>query len=467
MRVIGTRGLRGSLRAMRGVVAIALGLSAAVGFLAMWPSGARSEIHPTGRPPALPDLAVLVDWSKFRVLVGGSLSFQVLVTNDGSPPLGPVPAGAVVRVSITNGTITGINTVNSGFICPAENRSPSQAVCRRDTPMAPGTAVTFTVGVQAPPQPGTITATATASLPTSLPDRNPSNNSSTRDAQVYPALIPDLTVSIAGLPDPVVGLSDVAYSLDVTNAGSGDATGVTVRHTLPAGATFKSAGSGCTHASGVVICALGTVPAGMLTHVNIVSRAPLGPGSLVYAAAIDPVAGEQSTINNSASATRANVGPPDLIPNVTGSSWVLHTECHRLSIAPMGCVTSGVTLRLSVKNKGTGPAPATNLRVEILSSSAARFVSDELCAQGYRFIDGTCTYQDSAASCSHSQGSVATCSTPSLAAGATSGQFVVSAGLMVSGGNFPITFLVRADADGAVTESNENNNILPLTVTVP
>ncbi len=452
-----TGGFRNSLRAITG--AVALGLMAAAGIHAARPVEAQS----------LPDLAVWVEWSTYRVLTGGSLSFQVLVTNDGPPPLGPVPAGAVVRVSITSGTITGINAVNSGFSCPSESRGPREAVCRRDTLMAPGTAVNFTVGVQAPSQQGTITATATASLPTSLPDKDPRNNSSTRVAQVYPALIPDLTVSIAGLPDPVVGLSDVAYTLDVTNTGSGDAAGVTVRHTLPAGATFVKAGSGCTHASGVISCALGTVPAGRLTHVNIVSRAPLGPGSLVYAAAIDPVAGEQSTTNNSASVRRANVGPPDLIPNVTSSWWVVAVKC---DIPHLVCDAGGAALRLSVKNQGTGPAPATKLRIELLPPSPARFLRndemDGMCPPLLRFMDGSCVQrnENSPASCSTSGGSVATCSIPSLAAGATSGQFVANAGLTIRARNILLTFVVRADADGVVTEGNENNNVVVLTVAV-
>jgi hypothetical protein len=121
-----------------------------------------------------------------------------------------------------------------------------------------------------------------------------------------------------------------------------------------------------------------------------------------------------------------------------------------------------------VKNQGTGFSPATRLRIELLSVKAARFFrEDEVCPVGFRFADGGCPLQDPSIPCSLSGGSVATCFIPSLAADATSAQFVVHVGVMVNVSQIPITFLVRADADGAVTESNENNNILPLTVTVP
>ena len=126
----------------------------------------------------------------------------------------------------------------------------------------------------------------------------------------------------------------------------------------------------------------------------------------------------------------------------------------------------GVTLHLSVKNQGTGLSPATTLRIELLSSSVARFIGDEMCPPNARFADGSCILHNLPAACGFSQ-NVATCSIPELAAGAVSGQFVVNAGLTTRETRFPIIFHVRADADNAVPESNEHNNVAVLTVTVP
>jgi uncharacterized repeat protein (TIGR01451 family) len=461
----------GGLKAQIEATVLAFGLVAGAGLSAALPAAAQ---------PALPDLAVSVQWSKFYVLIGSQLSFQVKVNNYGQVA---VLANASVRVTLTNGTITGISTAGSGFTCPDANRDPREAVCRRDTPMAPGTAVTFLVGVQAPSQPGTITATATGSLPTSLPDRNPSNNSSTSYTQVLAVLKPDLTISVVMGPNPVTGGGPLLCTATVSNVGEGDAAGVRVTNMLPAGARFvkveASPGFSCTHVSGVVTCTGAAIPARGSGAIYIDAQAPLQAGSLVYTAVVDPVAGETAAINNTASVTRANLGAPDLIPIASGTPWLVSSGGPPMSGHERGLLGvftpnpnykefRGVTLHVNVKNQGSGPAPATNLRIQLLSVTAARFLrEDEQCPLPYRFVDGACPLQDPSTPCGLSGGSVATCSIPELAGGAVSGQFVANVSVTISAANLPITFYVRADADGAVTESNENNNILPLTVTVP
>ena len=288
--------------------------------------------------------------------------------------------------------------------------------------------------------------------------------------------LPDLAISIRDLPNQVVGGTNVAYSLIVHNVGNVDAANVTVRHTLPAGATFVRLSAlppwNCGHVGGVVTCTRPTMPAGLTgptLRITIVARAPLTAGPLVIMVAVDPVPREHFTTNNSASATTPNLGAPDLIPIASGTPWGAYVEG---GFFPSGSpIYRGVTLHVSAKNQGPGPAPTTTLRIELLSSSAARFMTDsEFCQQGKRLIDGGCVAldQNPPASCSHSQGSgVATCSIPSLTPGATSGQFVANVLVNISPANLPVTFNVRADADGAVAENDERNNVVPVVVTVP
>jgi len=294
--------------------------------------------------------------------------------------------------------------------------------------------------------------------------------------------LPDLAISIVASPNPVAGGAPLLYTLTVNNIGGANATGVKVRHTLPADSLFVkgevSAGSGfsCGHASGVVTCVGGSIPARGLGVILIDTRAPLRAGSLVSTAVVDPVAGEISTANNSRSFSITSLGAPDLIPIASGTPWFVSTGgLPNILLIPNPNYKEfrGVTLHLSVKNQGTGFSPATTLRIQLLSSSVARFMRDDekglTCPLFFQFVDGSCVRQNenSPASCSHSQGSVTTCSIPSLTPGATSGQSVANVSVTISAANLPITFYVRADADGAVTESNENNNMLPVTVTVP
>jgi uncharacterized repeat protein (TIGR01451 family) len=458
---------RNSLNAILGAAAIALGLAAGAGL---------GDTRPADAQTPLPDLAVWVEWSALRVGVGDPLSFKVSVTNDGPPPLGPVPAGAVVRISVTNGTIVSFTQGSSGFTCSPESFGPRDVVCHRDVPMPPGTIVELTVVVQAPSQPGTITATATGSLPTSLPDKNPTNNSSVRSVQVLAVVRPDLAVSIVGLPSSVVGGADVTYRLAVSNVGDGAAANVRVHHRLPLGAAFVSASRPsfwtCTPAQGALTCTTSGLAAHHSATIDVVTRVPMAPGSLVFAAVVDTVQGEQVTANNSASVTVGNLGAPDLKPIVTSRRWLLH-DIPRI---PLTSWTSGVTLQVNVMNLGPGPAGPTTLRVE-LPPELAKFVnaSDPVNREllGHRIhwtSEESRDVQGPRLSCSLSP-SVVTCSIPQLAGGASTGTTDIFAvllrklGGLVGDMNVPVPFTVRADADRVLREHDERNNVVVWIVT--
>lgn len=73
----------------------------------------------------------------------------------------------------------------------------------------------------------------------------------------------DLAISLGDAPDPVQAGAPLTYSLVVQNQGPDAAAAVTVSHTLPASASFLGAsGTDCSHAGGVVTCALGGLAAG-------------------------------------------------------------------------------------------------------------------------------------------------------------------------------------------------------------
>jgi uncharacterized repeat protein (TIGR01451 family) len=108
----------------------------------------------------------------------------------------------------------------------------------------------------------------------------------------------DLTVSQTDTPDPVNVGANMSYTLNVTNAGPDDATGVTVTDTLPAGAVFQSASAtqgSCAHVSGVVTCLLGDLTSGSNATVNIALTAPIVTGAITNSASVsgnetDPIA---------------------------------------------------------------------------------------------------------------------------------------------------------------------------------
>ncbi|WP_165227000.1 DUF11 domain-containing protein [Aquisphaera insulae] len=121
----------------------------------------------------------------------------------------------------------------------------------------------------------------------------------------------DLSVSLSPAPGrPVVG-GDLTYTLTVSNAGPGTATGVRLVVTPPAGATFVSATGGNAPVGGVLTFDLGVLVAGSTGSVVVVVR-PSAAGALtstasVSASQVDPTPANNSG-TNTISATGANPG---------------------------------------------------------------------------------------------------------------------------------------------------------------
>ncbi|HTD87300.1 MAG TPA: DUF11 domain-containing protein, partial [Candidatus Binatia bacterium] len=90
----------------------------------------------------------------------------------------------------------------------------------------------------------------------------------------------DLTVNSTDSPDPVVALSNLTYTITVTNVGTTIATNVSITNILSSRVTFQSVTTtrgSCSNVSGVVYCDWARVTNGTGGRVTIVAR-PTGPG---------------------------------------------------------------------------------------------------------------------------------------------------------------------------------------------
>lgn len=225
---------------------------------------------------------------------GQPVTFQVEVTNKG-PATEP---NAVVSIAIpgwgdfvsASSSQGGAPTVAGGLLS-----APLGAV-------APGATarLTFTL---APKAGVTGPFTASASVQGDDPDFNLDDNTSVATAAVAPSS--DLSVAVRPPSGPVIERSIFSYTIVVTANGPDDASNVTIRAPLPAGAAFVSAsstqGPAPTLGSGVVVAAVGSLSAGSSASITIVVR-PMAPTSALALSATAVQDEFDPTADNAASA---------------------------------------------------------------------------------------------------------------------------------------------------------------------
>jgi large repetitive protein len=159
-----------------------------------------------------------------------------------------------------------------------------------------------------------------------------------------------LTKERTGGAGPVAVGEEATFRLTVSNAGTTDATGVTVVDTLPAGLTPVGASSGCTTAGQVVTCAL-TLRLGQFDHPFFDVRARA-----------EPVAAA-SVVSNEAVAT---ANEPDANPSDNHASLGVtvgpYSALAVAASASPASVLAGAAVRLTAIVRNQGPSPAMGVR---------------------------------------------------------------------------------------------------------
>jgi uncharacterized repeat protein (TIGR01451 family) len=175
----------------------------------------------------------------------------------------------------------------------------------------------------------------------------------------------DLVLTAVDSPDPVVAGSNLTYTITVTNLASGNggphASGVRISNSLPVGLTFVSASASqgtCTHASGLVICDLGT-----LTNLTRATAAIVVRPTVV------------GTVNNTI-AVHANGPDADFNDNVVavGTTVLPSADLEVLLAESQDPVNAGAILTYTVTVTNRGPAGATLVRVTNNLPASCTFV---------------------------------------------------------------------------------------------
>lgn len=323
------------------------------------------------------DLSILKADSPDPVAVGQTLTYTLTVSNGGLATATGVTVTDNLPASVTLESAT--VTTGSGT-CTSSGQT---VVCELGDIEDDETAV-VTLEVT-PTATGTITDSVVVSGDQS--DPNPGNNSDSEQTEVIAAPTPgvDLAIVKTDSADPVAGGANFSYTIEVTNQGSTTATGVTVRDFLPASVTFVSASAGCSEASGVVTCDLGTVAAGDTETVTITVQAPNADVTVTNAALVSADQTDTDASDNEAiEETTVDAGgtPADEVADLS----------IRKSDRP-DPVAVGEQIVYSLRITNNGPNEANDFRVVDQLPPQVTFVTtsrNDICSES----DGTvvCTF---------------------------------------------------------------------------
>lgn len=224
------------------------------------------------------------------VVAGEQLTYELLVTNQGPSNatgvtvVDTLPAGvSFVTGTATQGTVTasaGVVTANLGNLAAG-----AQAT------------VTLTVAAASSTRGELLNE---ASVTGNETETDTENNEDEARTQVNARI--DLAIDKTGSPAAVTPGQQLTYTLEVTNNGPSDATGVEVVDTLPTGVTFVSASSsqGTVNGSGSTVTAnLGNLADGAEATVTVVVQvATIASGTLLNEAEVSGNETETNLTNN-------------------------------------------------------------------------------------------------------------------------------------------------------------------------
>lgn len=263
---------------------------------------------------AAPDYSITKDDGGVDVVPGGTVVYTLNYTNGGNQN----GTGVVLTETVPAGTTFNSGSSSPGWVCvPNNNQGSVCTLVIGALNAGSGGSANFAVTAGNPAPAGQESIANTASIADDLsngPDPTPGNNSASDTTLITAA--PDLSITKDDGNVTADPLDVVVYTLNYSNAGNQNASGVTITETVPDGSAFDpasstagwvcvpngSAGSTCTLAVGAVAgnggsgsASFGVIvqdPPGVTELLNTASIADDGTGGP------DPNPGDNSTSDN-------------------------------------------------------------------------------------------------------------------------------------------------------------------------
>lgn len=314
------------------------------------------------------DLGVVKTDDVDPVQFGDSIRYTIVVTNNG-----PSDASNVQLLDVIAGASITSATPTQGGPCVIGGAGFTCAL--GDMPL--GSAATIVV-LANPTAAAPVTNDVTVSSDTQEPAGDPTPNSDGETTTVGAAS--NLAVTKLDDPDPVPVSSTLTYTIEVTNNGPSDATGVTAIDLLPPGTAFVSAtptqGS-CGESGGLVTCLLGAIAAGNSATITI-DLVP-GPSSVGVITNSVSVSGDQPDTDPADNQAAADT-------TVTPVTDLEVTKTDGVAQVVAGTAT---TYSVTLSNNGPSALPAGAVVVDTIPAGTTGSETESDCVPGSGVI--TCT----------------------------------------------------------------------------
>jgi uncharacterized repeat protein (TIGR01451 family) len=255
------------------------------------------------------DLSITKTDGAASVTPGGTTTYTITASNAGPSAASPAtvtdtfPAActSVSYTSTATGGATGNTAAGSGNLNDTALNLPA------------GSSVTNTATCSINPG-ATGTLANTATISSAVSDPNPANNSAT-DTDTFAASA-DLSLTKTLTTSGVIHVGDnVVFALTVTNSGPGNATGVVVTDTLPAGLTYVSNSCGATFASPTLTWNVGALAASASATCNLTATVNQA-GPVVNSASATGNESDPTPANNATTATVTVAGVAAVVPTL-------------------------------------------------------------------------------------------------------------------------------------------------------
>ena len=299
--------------------------------------------------PNTADLAVGLLDAPDPVLVGGTLTYTVSVTNNGPSTAHNV---TVTNILPNTTTVLGASSSQSNFTFAG-----NIVIWSLNNNLSAGGFATANIQVR-PNAEGTIIATSTAGA--QQPDPRQANNTAIASTTVGPSA--DVGIGILQFPNPVIVGSNLTYVVSITNFGPSTATGVTLNQTLPPSVTLLSSNTTqgtITASAGSVVGDLGSLASGAKATVTLLVATTTNT-TLITTATVSANQADSNPANNSATAT-ATVTNRILIIAPDGAKLTFESFC-----PANGTIEPGETVTNLFFLRNAGNVVNTNLVATLL-----------------------------------------------------------------------------------------------------